>query len=86
MAELQLALPLKKRGRPAGPAKPMPIVPLNGLHVRRKAKGYSLEAIGALIGVNKAHMGKIEKGIVRLDIVRAAVIANHLGCDIGSLL
>lgn len=76
-----------KRGRPAGKAVPMawPPVPLLGLRARRLAAGVSQETAGQWLGCNKAMYGKLELGTVRLDICRARVLAQRLGCNIESL-
>lgn len=61
-------------------------VPLLGLRDRRIKASISSDDAAALIGLsNRAHYHKIEKGIVRLDICRARVLAEALGCSIENL-
>jgi DNA-binding XRE family transcriptional regulator len=51
----------------------------------REAAGMNQAELGALIGVNKSHASKLELGQVRLDIVRARVLAQRFACPIESL-
>lgn len=60
--------------------------PLNGLRARREAKGLTQAALAEVIGVNQSQLRKFETGAVRLDIHRAATLAERLGCSIGDLL
>lgn len=60
--------------------------PLAGLKRRRTAARISLEAAGAWIGVSKQHFAKLESGGSPLDLQRARVIAERLGCAMEELL
>jgi transcriptional regulator with XRE-family HTH domain len=60
-------------------------VKLEGLKRRRTSARVSLESAGAWIGVSKQHFSKLEAGSSPLDIQRARVIAERLGCTIEGL-
>jgi transcriptional regulator with XRE-family HTH domain len=77
---------MNRRGRPIGKGKPFAPVPLHGLRAARIAAGETLEQAGALIGVNKSHMGKFETGATRLDVARALVLARHYRIPIESFI
>lgn len=75
----------RKRGRPAvgrGNGKPAQSTPLPGLRQARERAGESQAQAGAVVGVNKSHMGKIEQGQVRLDVGRALALARHYGITV----
>lgn len=76
----------RPRGRPVGSRKPMPVAPLAGLNAARTSAGLTLEQCGEVLGVNKAHMSKIERGVVRLDVARAVRLARWLGVSVESFL
>lgn len=59
---------------------------LAGLKTRRTAAGITQQTAGAWIGVTKQGFGKIESGASPLDIRRARILAERLGCEIGELL
>lgn len=75
-----------KRGRPAGSGSKFDPVPLPGLKAARLAAGESLLAAGQRIGVNAAHMRKLEAGTVRLDVARAATLASAYKLPVESFL
>lgn len=60
--------------------------PLNGLRLRREQSDYVQAELAKAIGVTQSHYRKLEDGLVRLDIYRAAVLAKQLGCRIDDLL
>lgn len=59
--------------------------PLAGLSERRKAAGISQKDAGAWNGVTKQNQAHWESGRTPLDIHRARVIADRLGCPIEGL-
>lgn len=76
----------RKRGRPPGSGAKFVPVPLPGLKAARLAAGETLLEAGQRIGVNAAHMRKLEAGTVRLDVARAAVLARGFRITIESML
>lgn len=76
----------RPRGRPVGSGKPMPVVPLVGLHAARTSAALSLSQCAEVIGVTKDHMAKIERGVVRLDVARAVRLARWIGVSVESFL
>lgn len=60
--------------------------PLKGLQLRRKASDYTQADLAEKIGVKQSHYNKFEQGKVRLDVHRAAILANLFGCTIDELL
>jgi DNA-binding XRE family transcriptional regulator len=60
--------------------------PLKGLEARREFRGMSQKAAGEIIGVTQSHYRQIEVGMVRLDIYRAAKLAEAFDCHIEDLL
>jgi len=56
------------------------------LRAARIAAGHTLQSAGEMIGVSKAHYGKIERGLNRLDVARAVQIARLLGVSVESFL
>ncbi|WP_243455983.1 helix-turn-helix transcriptional regulator [Sphingosinicella sp. BN140058] len=77
---------IRSRGRPRGPAKPFVPIPLRGLRALRIEASLTLENVGALLDVNRAHYRKFETGAVRLDINRAKILADYFGVPIEGLL
>lgn len=62
------------------------MTPLAGLKARRTAAGVTQEAAGAWIGVTKQGFAKLEVGSSPLDIRRARIISERLGCAMEALL
>jgi transcriptional regulator with XRE-family HTH domain len=62
------------------------VTALKGMRRLRRERELSGEVMGAAIGVNKSHYGKLESGKVRLDIHRAKILADKLGVQIEALL
>jgi DNA-binding XRE family transcriptional regulator len=60
--------------------------PLTGLEMRREFHNLTQAEMGRVIGVAQSQYHKMEKGIVRLDIHRAAKLAKRLHCRIDDLL
>lgn len=60
--------------------------PLNGLRLRREQSDFDQTELGAAIGVTQSHYRKLEAGLVRLDVYRAALLAKKFGCRIDDLL
>jgi transcriptional regulator with XRE-family HTH domain len=47
---------------------------------RRKAKGLSQEALADLAGIDRAHMGKIERGERNVTLLNVLKIADAIEC------
>lgn len=62
------------------------LTPLWGLRDRREFRHITQTEMGVVIGVNQSHYRQIEVGIVRLDVHRAKLLADRLGCSIDELL
>jgi transcriptional regulator with XRE-family HTH domain len=60
--------------------------PLKGLELRREQSDFTQADLGEAIDVTQSHYLKLERGKVRLDVHRAAVLAKKLGCRIDDLL
>jgi transcriptional regulator with XRE-family HTH domain len=60
--------------------------PLYGLKERREFRRLSQTEIGQLIGVNQSHYRRLENGEVRLDIIRAKLLADYFNCSIEELM
>jgi len=60
-------------------------VPMPGLIRLRKAKGLTLMQLGSKSELDVSHLRKIELGEIRLDVVRARMIARVLDCAIEDL-
>jgi transcriptional regulator with XRE-family HTH domain len=58
---------------------------LEGLKRRRLAAGIGLTEAGGWLGVTKQHFAKLEAGASPLDISRARIVAERLGCSIEAL-
>lgn len=59
---------------------------LAGLRERRMFRRLTARELGDVIGVNQSHYSQIERGGVRLDIHRAKLLAEKLGCSIEELI
>jgi transcriptional regulator with XRE-family HTH domain len=59
---------------------------LAGLQCRREFQDLTQADLAELIGVTASQFSKFEKGLVRLDVYRAAKLARRLGCTIDELL
>ncbi len=64
----------------------MTYVPLKGLLARREARDFSQAKLAKVIDVTQSQYGKFEKGLVRLDVHRAAKLARFLKCRIEDLI
>lgn len=53
---------------------------------RRKQLAMSQEALAAFSGVDRAHMGKIERGERNVTLLNLSRIAHALGCKVASLM
>ena len=51
----------------------------NRLRELRKAQGLSQEAFAALVGIDRAYMGHIERGTHNITIVKVFQISDALG-------
>lgn len=60
--------------------------PLHGLEAKREFRNITQKDMGALIGVTQSHYRQFEKGVIRLDVQRAKVLAEALECTIDELL
>lgn len=60
--------------------------PLRGLQCRREFQNLTQADLAAEIGVTASQFSKFEKGLVRLDVYRAAKLARRLDCTIDELL
>jgi transcriptional regulator with XRE-family HTH domain len=60
--------------------------PLKGLASRREFRGLTQEDMAVVAGCSQSQYHKFEKGLVRLDVHRAAKLARRLGCSIDELL
>ena len=60
--------------------------PLRGLTERREFRNMTQREAGEIIGVTQSHYRQFEIGMVRLDIYRAAKLAEALDCHIEDLL
>mgnify|MGYP001254094606 CR=1 FL=1 len=60
--------------------------PLAGLLAARQAARLSQRDLGALIGKNQGHLGKIERGTVSLDVRDALTLARALGVTVEYLV
>lgn len=63
-----------------------PNPPLEGLRERRIFHRLTQADMGVVIDVNQPHYRQIETGGVRLDVHRAKLLADRLGCTIEDLL
>lgn len=59
---------------------------LDGLRERRLFRNISQSAMAALIEMQQSHYRRVETGEVRLDLHRAKILADHLGCKLEDLL
>jgi transcriptional regulator with XRE-family HTH domain len=59
---------------------------LNGLKEKRVFRGLTQSAGAKIVGVTQSHYRKFESGEVRLDIQRAKLLADWLGCSMEELL
>jgi len=57
-----------------------------GIRARRKILGHSQEALAGLAGIERAHMGKIERGERNVTILNVLRIAQALECQPSDLL
>lgn len=59
-----------------------------GLAIRaaRTAKGFSQEAFADAAGIDRSHMGKIERGERNVSVLNVARVADALGTTIASLM
>jgi DNA-binding XRE family transcriptional regulator len=60
--------------------------PLKGLMLRREQSTFVQADLAKAIGATQSHYHKIERGAVRLDVYRARILADMLGCRIDDLL
>ncbi|WP_188036737.1 helix-turn-helix domain-containing protein [Pseudomonas sp. EZ-C24] len=56
------------------------------VRVRRKVVGLSQEALADASGIDRAHLGKIERGERNVTILNILRIARALGCRASDLL
>lgn len=59
---------------------------LYGLRERRIFRRLTQQELADVIGVNQSHYRQMESGGVRLDVHRAAKLAEKLGCHIEELI
>ena len=52
----------------------------------RKARGLSQEALADAAGIDRSHMGKIERGERNVTLLNVARIAKAIGCKPSDLL
>ena len=52
----------------------------------RKARGMSQEALADAAGIDRSHMGKIERGERNVSLLNITRIANAMGCKPSDLL
>lgn len=57
----------------------------DAIRARRKARGLSQEALADAAGVDRSHMGKIERGERNVTTLRLVEIARALGVTVASL-
>ena len=64
------------------------ILPLLGMAIRdrRKDLGMSQEALADYSGIDRSHMGKIERGERNVTVLNLARIAAALGCTLSDML
>jgi predicted transcriptional regulator len=58
----------------------------SAIRARRKLLGMSQEALAAHSGIDRAHMGKIERGERNVTLLNLARIAHALGCKVAGVL
>lgn len=54
--------------------------------MRRHAAGMSQEALADAAGINRTHMGEVERGKRNVSFVSLSAIATALGCSTSKLL
>jgi transcriptional regulator with XRE-family HTH domain len=66
----------------------MPIRKYFGEQVRRRRRALNLsqEELAHMAGINRSHMGQIERGTKSAGITTVASIANALNCTVAMLL
>lgn len=64
------------------------ILPLLGMAIRdrRKDLGMSQEALADHSGIDRSHMGKIERGERNVTVLNLVRIASALGCKVSEML
>ena len=55
------------------------------IRATRKAHGLSQEALADAAGIDRSHMGKIERGERNVSVLNVARVADALGTSIASL-
>jgi transcriptional regulator with XRE-family HTH domain len=56
------------------------------IRARRKNAGISQEALADAAGLDRSHMGKIERGERNVTVLNMVRIADALGCQLSTLL
>ena len=56
------------------------------MRAARKARALSEEALADAAGIDRSHMGKIERGERNVTLLNVARIANAMGCTPSDLL
>jgi transcriptional regulator with XRE-family HTH domain len=66
----------------------MPIRKYFGEQVRRRRRALNLsqEELAHMAGINRSHMGQIERGKKNAGLTTVASIANALNCNVAMLL
>lgn len=58
----------------------------NTVRLRRKALSISQEALADMAGIDRSHMGKIERGERNVTILNVAKIAKAFDCKLSDLI
>jgi len=58
----------------------------DAVRAARKAKGLSQEALADAAGIDRSHMGKIERGERNVTLLNVTRIAKAIGCKASDLL
>ena len=78
-----------QRGRPPGTttfeAEPAQAFG-EAVRAARKAQGISQEELAALAGIERSHMGKIERGERNITLLNLVRIAQTLNCRLSEIL
>ncbi|MGH7027838.1 MULTISPECIES: helix-turn-helix transcriptional regulator [Brevundimonas] len=58
----------------------------DAIRVRRNERSMSQEALADAAGINRTHMGEVERGKRNVSLVALIGIAAALGCTVSSIL
>lgn len=57
----------------------------DAIRARRQTAGLSQEALADAAGINRTHMGEVERGKRNVSLVALIAIASALGCTVADL-